>query len=78
MALEIDAKLSLEEMGLYSIMLDYYKEKNVTAEQLTRITDLSFKKVLRLLKGLIEKGYVMQVENKFSAIPDKANVCIFK
>ena len=78
MALEIDAKLSLEEMGLYSIMLDYYKEKNVTAEQLTRIADLSFKKVLRLLKGLIEKGYVMQVGNKFSAIPDKANVCIFK
>ena len=78
MALEIDAKLSLEEMGLYSIMLDYYKEKNVTAELLTRITDLSFKKVLRLLKSLIEKGYAIQAGNEFSAVPDKANLCIFK
>ena len=78
MTLEIDAKLSLEEMGLYSIMLDYSEENDFTAEQLTRITNLSFKKVLRLLKSLIEKGYVMQEGNKFSAIPEKANVFIIK
>ena len=78
MTLETDTKLSLEEMGLYSIMLDYSEENDFTAEQLTRITDLSFKKVLRLLKALTEKGYATQAGNKFSAIPEKANVFIIK
>ena len=72
MELSMDKKLTLEEMGLFSIMNDL-GTIGVTAENLTKITDLSFKKVLRLLKGLIDKGFVMCSGDKFIIVPEKAD-----
>ena len=79
MVLKMDKELTLEEMGLFSIMVNIPEAKEATAEYLSNFSVKdSYKKVLRLLKGLVDKGYVTQHGNIFSAVPKKANEYIME
>ena len=79
MVLKMDKELTLEEMGLFSIMVNIPEAKVATAECLSNFSVKdSYKKVLRLLKGLVDKGYVTQHGNIFSVVPEKANEYIME
>ena len=79
MDLKMDKELTLEEMGLFSIMVNIPEVKEATAEYLSNFSvKNSYKKVLRLLKGLVDKGYVTQHGNIFFAVPEKANEYIME
>ncbi len=77
MTLKMDKELSLEELGLYSIMLSVPEAKEVSAEYLANFSAKdSYKKVLKLLKGLLDKGYVVKKNGVYCAVPEKAKEII--
>ncbi len=73
MIYKMDAELTLEELGLFSIMSNIPEARSATAEHLSGYSEKdSFEKILRLLKSLVDKGYITYDGNKFTAIPEKA------
>ncbi|MBQ8941201.1 MAG: hypothetical protein IJ062_05135 [Firmicutes bacterium] len=79
MVLKTDKELTLEEMGLFSIMVNIPEAKEATAEYLSNFSVKdSYKKVLRLLKVLVDEGYVIRHGNIFSTVLEKANEYIIE
>ena len=61
-----EKKLSLEETGLFAIMMDMPVIKLVSPEFLAKESDTDIKKINELLDGLLEKDYVTCINGRYT------------
>ena len=70
---KFETELSLEEIGLYSTMLNEDGANFATAEQLAALSTDSVEKVKEILMSLLRKGYVDKLNDVYIVNRSKAD-----
>ena len=63
---DFERKLTLEETGLFAIMLDMPVIKLISPEFLAKESDTDIKKINELLERLVEKDYVTCINGRYT------------